>query len=48
LEAFYKKLWDRASPQEPVRLTVLQGAEVNTVMVQPQNRMANLRKASGI
>jgi hypothetical protein len=31
-----------------VRLTVLQGAEVNTVMVQPQNRMANLRKASGI
>jgi S1-C subfamily serine protease len=48
LEAFYKKLWDRASPQEPVRLTVLQGAEVNTVVVQPQNRMANLRKASGI
>jgi S1-C subfamily serine protease len=48
LEAFYKKLWDRASPQEPVRLTVLQGADVNTVVVQPQNRMANLRKASGI
>jgi S1-C subfamily serine protease len=48
LEAFYKKLWDRASPQEPVRLTVLQGAEVNTVVVQPQNRMANLRKATGI
>lgn len=48
LEAFYKKLWDRASPQEPVSLTVLQGADVNTVVVQPQNRMANLRKATGI
>ena len=48
LEAFYKKLWDRAGPQEPVSLTVLQGADVNTVVVQPQNRMANLRKATGI
>lgn len=48
LEAFYKKLWDRTSPQEPVSLTVLQGADVNTVVVQPQNRMANLRKATGI
>lgn len=48
LEAFYKKLWDRATPQEPVKLTVLQGADVNTVQVQPQDRMANLRKASGI
>jgi serine protease Do len=48
LEAFYKKLWDRAGPEDPVRLTVLQGADVNTVVVQPQNRMANLRKASGI
>jgi hypothetical protein len=48
LEAFYKKLWDRATPQEPVKLTVLQGADVNTVVVQPQDRMAHLRKATGI
>ena len=48
LETFYKKLWDRATPQEPIKLTVLQGADVNTVVVQPQDRMANLRKASGI
>ena len=48
LESFYKKLWDRASPQEPVRLTVLQGADVNTVVVQAQDRMAHLRKAGGI
>jgi hypothetical protein len=27
---------------------VLQGADVNTVVVQPENRMATLRKASGI
>lgn len=48
LETFYKKLWDRAGPEEKVRLTVLQGADVNTVEVQPQNRMASLRKATGI
>ncbi len=48
LEGFYKKLWDRPSPQEPVRLTVLQGADVNTVVVQAQDRMAHLRKAGGI
>jgi S1-C subfamily serine protease len=48
LEGFYKKLWDRATPQEPVKLTVLQGADVNTVVVQPQDRMASLRKATGI
>ena len=48
LESFYKKLWDRASPQDPVRLTVLQGADVNTVVVQAQDRMAHLRKAGGI
>ncbi len=48
LEAFYKKLWDRAKPEDAVRLTVLQGADLNTVVVQPENRMATLRKASGI
>lgn len=48
LESFYKKLWDRPSPEEKVRLTVLQGADVNTVEVHPQNRMASLRKATGI
>jgi S1-C subfamily serine protease len=43
LEAFYKKLWDRASPQEPVRLTVLQGAEVN-LRVAGRNRLQPLRQ----
>jgi len=48
LEAFYKKLWSRATPQTPVRLTVLQGAEVRTVVVQPQDRLQTLRKPAGI
>lgn len=48
LETFYKKLWARAKPEDPVELTVLQGADVNKVVVQPENRMATLRKASGI
>ncbi len=48
LEAFYKKLWTRPTPQTPVRLTVLQGAELKTVVVQPRNRMQTLRKPAGI
>lgn len=48
LEAFYKKLWMRPTPETPVRLTVLQGAELKTVVVQPRNRMQTLRKPAGI
>ncbi|MBM3361162.1 MAG: serine protease [Betaproteobacteria bacterium] len=48
LESFYKKLWARDKPEDTIQLTVLQGADVNTVRVQPENRMATLRKASGI
>lgn len=48
LEAFYKKLWTRPTPQTPVRLTVLQGADLKTVVVQPRDRMQTLRKPAGI
>lgn len=48
LETFYKKLWARPTPDTPVRLTVLQGADIKTVVVLPQNRLQNLRKPSGI
>jgi S1-C subfamily serine protease len=48
LEVFYKKLWTRASPQTPVRLTVLQGADIKTVVVQPRDRMQTLRKPAVI
>ncbi len=48
LESFYKKLWARGKPEDTVQLTVLQGADVTHIVVQPENRMATLRKASGI
>lgn len=48
LEAFYKKLWDRPSPEAPVKLTVLQGADLKVIMLKPVDRMTTLRKAEGI
>jgi serine protease Do len=48
LEAFYKKLWDRATPDTEIRLTVLQGAEVRTIVLRAQDRMLTLKKPSGI
>ena len=48
LEGFYKKLWARATPDEPVRLSVLQDNEVKTVVLKPQDRMLTLKKPSGI
>jgi serine protease Do len=48
LEAFYKKLWDRPSPEAPVKLTVLQGADLKTIVLKPVDRMTTLRKAEGI
>ena len=48
LEAFYKKLWDRAAPDAEIKLTVLQGADVNTVVLKAQDRMLTLKKPSGI
>lgn len=48
LEAFYKKLWDRPAPDAEVRLTVLQGAEVKTIVLKAQDRMLTLKKPAGI
>ena len=48
LEAFYKKLWARESPEQPVKLTVREGNEVKTIDVTPQNRMLSLKKPAGI
>jgi serine protease Do len=48
LEAFYKKLWDRATPDAEVKLTVQQGAEIKTILLKPVDRMSTLRKATGI
>ena len=48
LEAFYKKLWDRADPEGEVTLTVLQGAEIKTIRIRAMDRMLTMRKPSGI
>lgn len=48
LEAFYKKLWAHAAPNEPIRLTVLQDTEIKTIVLTPQDRMLTLKKPSGI
>jgi S1-C subfamily serine protease len=48
LEEFYKKLWDRARPDAEVSLTVLQGADIKTIVLKPVDRMSTMRKAAGI
>lgn len=48
LEAFYKKLWARANPDDEVRLTVLRGAEIRQISLQGVDRMTTIRRPSGI
>ncbi len=48
LEAFYKKLWDRASPDAEVRLTVQQGSALKTIVLKTMDRMRLFRKPAGI
>ena len=48
LEAFYKKLWARDTPEQPVKLTIREGDEVKTINITPQNRMLSLKKPAGI
>ena len=48
LEEFYKKLWDRARPDAEISLTVLQGADIKTIVLKPVDRMSTLRKPTGI
>ena len=48
LEAFYKKVWDRASPDAEVRLTVLQGAEIKVIVLKAVDRMSTMLKPAGI
>jgi S1-C subfamily serine protease len=48
LESFYKKLWARSTPDAPVTLTVLQGADIKTLVLKPQDRMLSLKRPAGI
>ena len=48
LETFYKKIWDRATPEASIRLTVLQGADLKTITLKPVDRMSTMMKPAGI
>ena len=48
LEAFYKKIWDRAAPDTEIALTVLQGADIKTITIKAVDRMSTMRKPAGI
>ena len=48
LEEFYKKLWDHARPDAEISLTVLQGADLKTIVLKPVDRMSTMRKPAGI
>lgn len=48
LEAFYKKLWSRANPDDEVQLTVLQGAEIRQIKLKGVDRMSTMRRPAGI
>jgi serine protease Do len=48
LEAFYKQLWKRPTPDVEVELTVQQGSETRKVRVHAVDRMKTLRKPTGI
>jgi len=48
LEEFYKKVWDRGSPEAEVKLTVLQGADIRNITVKAVDRMNTMMKPAGI
>ncbi len=47
LEAFYKKLWSRP-PESEIKLTVLQGADIKTIVLKAVDRMTTMKKPAGI
>ncbi|HSV45659.1 MAG TPA: S1C family serine protease [Ramlibacter sp.] len=48
LEQFYKGIWAHANPDDEIKLTVLQGAEVKTIAIKGVDRMSTMAKPSGI
>lgn len=48
LEAFYKQIWDHPQPEVDIQLTVLQGADIKTLVLKAVDRMSTLRKPAGI
>lgn len=45
---FYKKIWAHANPEDEIKLTVLQGADINIVTLKAVDRMATMKKPAGI
>jgi S1-C subfamily serine protease len=48
LEEFYKKLWELPAADAEVKLTVLQGADLNTIVIKAVDRMETMAKPAGI
>jgi serine protease Do len=48
LQAFYKKLWSRANPDDEVQLTVLHDGEIRQVTLKGVDRMTTMRRPAGI
>lgn len=48
LEAFYKKLWSRANPDDEVQLTLLKGTEIRQVTLKGVDRMTTMQRPPGI
>ena len=48
LEEFYRKVWAHPNPDDEVKLTVLQGADVKTLTIRAVDRMSTMMKPAGI
>lgn len=48
LEAFYKKLWSHANPDDDIQLTIAKGSEIRHLTLKGVDRMTTLRRAAGI
>ena len=48
LEDFYKRVWNRSSPDAEITLTVKQGADVKSIVLKAEDRMLTLKKPASI
>ena len=48
LEELYRNIWAHTNPEDEIKLTVLQGAEVKTFKLQGVDRMSTMIKPAGI
>ena len=48
LEEFYKKVWAHPNPDDEIKLTVLQGADIKNFTLKAVDRMSTMAKPAGI